>query len=340
MNRYDETHIFRTATIEDTDAIMNFIKIYWGENHILARDKEFLLYEYGNGEQLNFNLAIDKKTGQLDVVMGFYLYSDNREKCDSSGGLLKVNPNCRIPFIGMEVVRRHIANIGRVYVGNGANPKTALPLEKRILGHFGGKLKQFYRINCKEQFKVAIIKNRVVRTIAEPIQKGLYPVFSIEEMYSKFDDESFKKRITYKDRNYVAKRYFEHPIYNYKLYSIGTENVKTVLVMREVSCNGGKIIRIVDVLGDEKELAYIGQAVQRILEENHYEYIDIYEHGIEDTVMERAGFVQRKDNDENIIPNYFEPYVAQNVEIYYHTSCECAKIFKADGDQDRPNYRR
>lgn len=340
MNRYDETHIFRTATIKDVDAIMQFIKMYWGENHILAQDKEFLLYEYGNGEQLNFNLAIDKKTGQIDVIMGFYLYSKDKNGCDSSGGLLRVNPNCRIPFIGMEVVKRHIANIGRVYIGNGANPNTALPLEKRILGHSVGKLKQFYRINPKENFKIAIIKNKKIKTITEPIQKGLYRVHSVEEMYIVFDDENFKNRITYKDRGYIEKRYFEHPIYHYRLYSIGKESVKTILVLREISHDGGKIARIVDVLGDEKELAYVGDAIQKMLEENEYEYIDIYEHGVEDTVMARAGFTQREEDDENIIPNYFEPYVAKNIDIYYHTACENAKIFKADGDQDRPNYRK
>lgn len=339
MNRYDETHIFRTATIKDVDAIMQFIKMYWAENHILARDKDFLLYEYGNGEQLNFNLAIDRKTGQIDVLMGFYLYSNDEKSCDSSGGLIKVNPNCRIPFIGIEVVKRHISNVGRVYVGNGANPNTALPLVKRILGHFVGKLNHFYCINLKEDFKIAIIKNKEIKMITEPKQKKLYLINSVEDMYAVFDDESYKNRFTYKDRSYIDKRYFRHPIYQYKLYSIGKENVKTVLVLREISCNGGKIARIVDVLGDENELAYIGNSIQKMLEDNHYEYIDIYEHGVEDAVMDKAGFIQRKDDDENIIPNYFEPYEAKNIEIYYHSTCENAKIFKADGDQDRPNYR-
>ena len=91
--------------------------------------------------------------------------------------------------------------------------------------------------------------------------KELYMLDSVEEMYSIFDDESYKNSIPYKDKNYISKRYFQHPIYKYKLYGIGREDVKTVLVLREISCNGGKVARIVDVLGDEKELAYIGNAI-------------------------------------------------------------------------------
>lgn len=340
MNRYDETHIFRTATIEDVDNIMNFIKIYWGENHILAVDKEFMLYEYGNGEQLNFFLAIDKETGQIDVIMAFYLYSKDEKNADSSGGLIKVNPNCKVPFIGMEVSKRYLASVGRGYVGNGVNPNTALPLTKRMLGHLVGKLKQYYVINLEEDYKIAIIKNKKTKPITEPVQKGLNLLHSVEDMYKIFDDENYKKFIPYKDRGYIEKRYFNHPIYKYDLYSIGSEDVKTVLVMREISANGGKIARIVDVLGDTTELAYIGKAIKEILRNKRYEYIDIYEHGVEDSIMDRAGFVQRVDEDENVIPNYFEPYVAKNVDIYYHTACENARIFKADGDQDRPNYRR
>ena len=68
------------------------------------------------------------------------------------------------------------------------------------------------------------------------------------------------------------------------------------------------------------------------------EYIDIYEVGIEDATLEEAGFIERKEEDSNIIPNYFEPFVQKNIEIYYMSNCKDKfRIFKGDGDQDRPS---
>jgi hypothetical protein len=41
----------------------------------------------------------------------------------------------------------------------------------------------------------------------------------------------------------------------------------------------------------------------------------------------------------NIIPNYFEPFVAENIDIYFFSNTnEKVYIFKGDGDQDRPNF--
>ena len=42
--------------------------------------------------------------------------------------------------------------------------------------------------------------------------------------------------------------------------------------------------------------------------------------------------------NENILPNYLTPPLFENTEYYYFTSCpDQFVLFKADGDQDRPN---
>ena len=41
-----------------------------------------------------------------------------------------------------------------------------------------------------------------------------------------------------------------------------------------------------------------------------------------------------------VIPNYFEPFIQENISISYFTdsqNLENLRIFKADGDQDRPS---
>ena len=69
-----------------------------------------------------------------------------------------------------------------------------------------------------------------------------------------------------------------------------------------------------------------------------YEYIDFYLYGIEDDILRDAGFVLQ-DDDVNIIPNYFEPFVQKNISLdFYADSLEEIILFKGDGDQDRPNF--
>ena len=50
-----------------------------------------------------------------------------------------------------------------------------------------------------------------------------------------------------------------------------------------------------------------------------------------------AGFSERTEDDTNIIPNYFSPFVAENIDIYVRSPYENTLFMKADGDQDRPN---
>ena len=70
---------------------------------------------------------------------------------------------------------------------------------------------------------------------------------------------------------------------------------------------------------------------------NDYEYVDFYCHGIPIETMKKLGFKLKDEYDSNIIPNYFEPFIQENIPIYFFTtSNENSYIFKADGDQDRP----
>jgi hypothetical protein len=47
--------------------------------------------------------------------------------------------------------------------------------------------------------------------------------------------------------------------------------------------------------------------------------------------MRGAGLVKITDEDENIIPNYFEPFLRENVDILYFASKEDGfRLFKVE----------
>ncbi len=343
MNKYDELCEFRMATIDDVELIMRFIYTYWSENHILALDKEFFLYEFAHENRINYFLAFHKKSQELEAIVGFYQYSKEMipYQTDYSGSIWKVRDCCDIPMLGVELLRRLLQAIQpRVYVGNGSNPITAVPLQKKILGDIAGKHKHYYRLSDRNTYNIAVVNHKKILPIISDIQYPFIKYNTISEMYKNFNEEKFKLRKPYKDFWYINKRYFNHPIYSYKLLGIQKETITdTVLVCRSIEQNNSKVLRIVDILGDCEQIAYIGSALQKLLEEEEYEYIDIYERGISSDILEAAGLLERTEEDQNIIPNYFEPFVQKNVDIYYHIKYDDVYIFKADGDQDRPNHR-
>ena len=90
----------------------------------------------------------------------------------------------------------------------------------------------------------------------------------------------------------------------------------------------------------EIRLPRIGAALDAIMNHAGAEYMDCYNAGIPADVWLAAGFTERVEGDGCIIPNYLTPPLHENTEYYYFTNKpENFVLFKADGDQDRPNLK-
>ena len=91
-------------------------------------------------------------------------------------------------------------------------------------------------------------------------------------------------------------------------------------------------------MGDTSLLPRLGAAIDRLLKASGAEYAECYCAGVDPAVMAAAGFCERREGDANILPNYLQPPLFENTEYYYFTSDpDRFVLFKADGDQDRPN---
>src|SRR5438552_10905726 len=133
MNRYDAQYIFRKATIRDTDRIMSFIREHWRKDHILGNDRDFFLYEHGNGEEINFVLCEDKGSGELVGIHGFIPYSHHRELRHVCGVITIVKNSVTVPMLGVELIKRFITLTEyQTYCGIGTNTKTMVPLAKQL----------------------------------------------------------------------------------------------------------------------------------------------------------------------------------------------------------------
>lgn len=341
MNKYDELFEFRTARTDEIDRIMEFICNYWDKpNHILATDRCFFEYEYFYEGQTNIYLAVERNTGNIAAMLCLYFYEKNYEigRSDMSTGMFLANPTCKVPFVGIELHKRVLEHYNpRAYIAPGVNKKTSEQLLKKFLHSRVERMRQFYIPGKLFGNHIAMSAGASQRTYEFlGLQKKIISYDNVYEMYDNFNEADYKERKPYKDRWYIEKRYFKHPIYKYLM--LGIED-KAVLVCREIQVDYAKILRIVDILGDPRQICTVGQALKELIDKNNYEYIDLYEQNMEENDLYSAGFIERTEHDSNIVPNYFEPFIKENIEIWVHRRDYETLCFKADGDQDRPNHR-
>lgn len=334
---FDEKYDIRFAKYEEIEEIMHFLDIYWRKGHILASNRAFFEYEMVSDKSVNFVIAKDRKSGMIHGLHGFIAASKDPERLDTWGSIWKVIPGA-MGLLGLEIIKRleRYTNT-RACLSIGGNPKTTVPI-LRSMRHFEdvGKMQQFYCLAKREQYRVAKIEHY------EPfIENTRYQVHTIlfqnwDELDRSYDYSYSEEAFPYKDSWYIRHRYFENPIYSYQVYGLEEDgNIRALLICREQEYAGTKVLRIVDFIGKAKLFGGLSGFLKSALEK--YEYIDFYCYGFDTSYVKQAGMIERQDGDTNIIPNYFAPYVAENIDIWVGTPKGKATFFKGDGDQDRPN---
>ncbi len=168
-----------------------------------------------------------------------------------------------------------------------------------------------------------------------------YEKIEKKEDFKKSDlDHIFKFQIPIKSKKYLINRYLNHPIYKYHLYVVTDKKISNICVFRIVNYKKVNVVRFVDFIGSNKSFLYLKTFFLEILKIYKAEYLDFYSYGIPDNILKKTGLVNKKDCNA-IIPNYFEPFVYQNIDIYFGFRKFNAKgkirIFKGDGDLDRPS---
>lgn len=329
-----EKYEIRFAERDDIPAIMQYIDDYWRKGHILAAKREIFEWQYVNYNRVNFVIGVDIDNN-IQGILGFVPYSSNEDK-DIALALWKANQ--AIPFLGIRLLlflknQEKPRNI----VCPGINMKTT----EKIYRQFGFKvdvMNQWYRLSKREEYVIAKTEDDEIpkcNSFSYSLRRLIHGE-EIEKTYCCKIDKN--ENIPFKSLDYLKKRYFNHPAYDYLVYDIMDDKGQSngIVVLRIQECKGSQVIRFVDFVGENETLGKITTELDKIVDHYDAEYIDMYETGIDENVLLRAGWRKVKDT-RNIIPNYFAPYEQSVVDIYYCSSNENAIMFRGDGDQDRPN---
>lgn len=338
-NRFDERYEFRIAKTEDIEAIQEFLDTNWKKGHILVKHRDYLEYEFleENGD-VNFVLAIDKDKKSIEGILGFLKASKDKDNLDIWGSIWKTLDG-NMPMLGCEIVNRRKELTGcRNSIGVGDNPKTAIPVLKKLLRKYTAKMEHYYLLRKRDDYTIAKMMYYPETSIDEK-QYEVVKLDNINILKDEFNCEDYKEYIPYKDYWYIEHRYYNHPVYNYELYGVKKDGkVKALLVFRRQEYENRVAIRMIDYIGDRTLISGIGLFLNKLVEDDERnEYIDFYCSGINPEEVKKAGFALRKDDDENIIPNYFGPFLQANIDIWVDSTDSSTLFCKADADQDRPN---
>ena len=330
-----EQYQIRRAEKEDIPGILTYINNNWLKNHWLVRNKKAFEWQY-TSDDIDFVIGLNNE-GDIKGILGYISYDDFDDR-DIALSMWMANPEDG--FLGIKLLQFVMYNIPhRTMFSPGINVNTTESIYK-MFKIYTGRMTQWYRLGNNRKNSIAIINHR---NIPSPIINNdtcIHEYLSIEEIDHELDYDNLmtKESVPYKSKRYFERRYFMHPEYQYSVYGVKDillNKLVMLFVTRIQEYLDSSVMILADVIGDISRLKEATLFIDKIMNAKKCEYIHTYITGIDDAIFADAGWLKTEDGN-NIIPNYFNPFVQKNVDVFYCTTDENIAMFKGDGDQDRP----
>tara|TARA_S200000501_G_scaffold377761_1_gene437343 strand:- start:1051 stop:2082 length:1032 start_codon:yes stop_codon:yes gene_type:complete len=333
--------ILRLRTSEKNN-FFKFIQNYWVKkvNSTLIRK----VFKWQHESKDNYNFVLAKDNSKIIGIQG-YIPMSHYDKALSKQNLFQVFLRVKEgKYIGTAVLlhKKIVSLCDASFVGVVGIDEITHKFH-RWLGFKIFKMDHHFLFSKKiQKFKVAKLNKKILFKKFSIKKKNIsYDFLNLKNINTKIDNSIFKNNYPLKSKTYLVNRYLKNPFYKYLIIQVRKANrPNSIFVIRPIKVKKKCIIRLIDFIGSEKNFKYLHFACIDILKKFEAEYIDIYSHGISKKTFEKSGFINRMNYKEIIIPNYFEPFIKKNVDIFcaYKTnSKKKIKLFKGDGDGDRPS---
>jgi len=292
----------RQLHINELPELQRFIHNHYQKDHILSKNKKLMDFQH-LGEN-GYNWVICKDSNGIQAICGFIPTSqfDPNIKRRDIWGAIWSSPSIR--GMGMELVS---------YLEDWYKPHTL-----GAVG-LGARAEEFYR--RKKGWELSVLNHYV---FVNPGRLASYPK---GEIFTN-DVVVVHDTIPEKSEEYIVNRYFRHPFYIYRSYTLGDFSIIT----RRIETNGGSCLRIVDCF-TKNSVAFdfcSPYALHQLCLHERVDYVDM----VTNRKIVPRGLTIR----QMVLPNYFEPFTHEDKPIRCaHNGGRLYDIHKADADQDRPN---
>lgn len=307
--------------------VVDFLNQHWGTLHPLVNNETLFNYYYVDGEWINFYCLYDGE--DIAAVCGYIKCSkDENSDIWISIWCAKKGKN----GLGLALMGKMQELTGAKVMACNNIRQNTMPFYT-FLGYHPDEMNHYYRLRNLAEYNMAVVNNKNIPCCDEPHAElvEFADIDAVKQYFDNFGNSSPKK-----DYWYVDKRYFRYPHYKYKVFGIFKDGrCSSLAVFRVNESEEGKVLRLVDYIGNPADFADINGHIDVLMEQYGCEFCDCYCYGVD---AAKAGFVLRDEKDENIIPNYLNPLWQKNIDYYFFTTdTENFMMFKADGDQDRMN---
>ena len=329
--------VIKQAALNEKKKIVEFIKNHWNNEHILTKEKKIFDYYYVEKKRLNFLIAKDKK--KIVGILGFI--KDEKYSNEPNSiiwtSILKSLKN--YPTIGILLVNKLVNKFKKSDIGCMGNNIQSEKLFK-LLGFFTNTLNHYFIINPKYHnfnFVKFLSEKRILLGKKKPNLKISYN-FLNKKNISKVANFNFNK----KNNSFIINKYLKNKFYNYKIISTNNQEkkIECIIVFRVIKIKNSKCIRVVDCVGNFKNIIILLYLFHELLIRYKAEHLDFYTSL--NISLALLKYINKNYFKKNlIVPNYFEPLVQENIKIkygiYYRRERKKYLFFKGEGDSERPN---
>lgn len=327
----------RFANNEDVTSIMMFIKKHWKEDHIFAKNEQYFRYEFCNNHETCFVILINPQK-EITGILGYIPYDQKSTDRNIFTVMWKVIES-EFMFAGIALFYYLLEHSCCKHIFTSGLNQETINIYKYI-GLQIDKMQHFFILNaavspqivaytmnynCKSEIKADnSIRLRLIE--GEKELEAIFPKVIQNNIYKSLD--------------YLVHRYMRNPIYKYDLFLAEdiTRNHMALIVTRNQTYNKAIGLRMIDAIGDLEVVYKLPYYIKKYIMEKGIEYADLYAYGLDCDLMRTNGWEIIMEGSEIIVPDYFNPYVKENRDIYIMKEKDIdVVIFKGDGDQDRPS---
>ena len=344
----------RFAHTGDQDRLVTFVHDHWSSTHVFSTRPEVFRWQHlDHSGRLNMVMAEDTEAPGRPVlgILGFIpmgRFSTELGDSDVMLAIWKVREDVAPPGLGLRLLKFLQAELSpRLVAAIGIS--TMVRRLYKVLGYeIGGLLHSaIFNPDRRNELRIAQGVPESAFGSPAPVVESQLELRRLDEA-APIDVRAAVDRVAatvlpVKNWEYLVNRFLRHPWYRYELRSVhrGGELV-AVVVWRAVSAHGATLLRIVDIVGEIDWLSHASEVLIPEVIRSEAEYIDVVQWGIDAAPLAEGGFVTSKFHESMVLPNYFEPFEARNVDIEFafkvtDGDVRPVRLFRADSDQDRPN---
>ncbi len=299
--------------LSDLSNFQKFLKNNFEKKHIFSNKNKIIYFQHLKKNKKIFNFKIVKIDNKIVGVHGYIPLKKFDEKLNKNQVFLSFlysKPRLKFPTFPL-TLREILKKNNFDFIGEIGLNKRLVPFHKSK-GFEVSKMNQHVFLSNKiKKYDIAVVPNNIKKKkLIKTNNKFTYKELNASFLKKNISKNIFLYQMPEKSNEYLINRYLNHPTFNYSINGVFRTSKRLILlfVLRKIKIKNSVIYKMVDLIGNQKDIPKIKYALNDILNKNNAEYIDLYSFGLSGEALKKSSFINVNNVKNLIVPNYFEPF--------------------------------